>query len=368
MIASLHIYRPDRDVLRVSQIVESSRSEGPGVRFCLWLQGCELRCPGCCNPEMFDFNSPNASDMPVAALVDQLRQARGIEGITLLGGEPFHQAPAAAALAAAAQELGLGGVVFTGYEFELLSKSATLIPPRPGASRGEGGERGVRGKRGVCPSPLPSPRAAGRGDDGELGISPSPLPSPRAAGRGNGGELDVCPSPSPSPRAAGRGDNGEIGVSPSPLPSPRAAGRGDDGELGVCPSPLPSPRAAGRGNLSASPLLSPRCAGRRNLSASRQTLSAESATADLLAHTDLLISGPYVAAARSIERPWVGSDNQQVHLLSARYQGHPDLAARRAQSVHVQLLDGDLRVTGWPGAIGGVSIRRPVRPTDEGKS
>ena len=326
MISSLHIYRPDLDILRVSQIVESSRSEGPGVRFCLWSQGCELRCPGCCNPEMFDFNSPNASDMPVAALVDQLRQARGIEGITLLGGEPFHQAPAAGALAAAAQELGLGVVVFTGYEFELLSKSATLIPPRPGGSRGDGGERGVRGELGVSPSPLPSPRAAGRGDDGELGVSPSPLPSPRAAGRG------------------------------------------DDGKFGVSPSPLPSPRAAGRGHLSASPLLSPRCAGRRNLSASRQTLSAESAAADLLAHTDLLISGPYVAAARSIERPWVGSDNQQVHLLSARYQGHPDLAARRAQSVHVQLLDGDLRVTGWPGAIGGVSIRRPVRPTDEGKS
>ena len=216
MIFSLHIYRPDRDVLRVSQIVESSRSEGPGVRFCLWLQGCDLRCPGCCNPEMFNFNSPNAPDMPVAALVDQLRRTRGIEGITLLGGEPFHQAPAAGALAAAAQELGLGVLVFSGYDLDLLS--------------------------------------------------------------------------------------------------------------------------------------------------------AASAASTLLAHTDLLISGPYVAAARSIERPWVGSNNQQVHLLSARYQGHPDLAARRAQSVHVQLLDGELRVTGWPGAIGGVSIRRPVRPTDEGKS
>ena len=216
MTAHLHLYRPDRDVLRVSQIVESSRSEGPGVRFCLWLQGCELRCPGCCNPEMFDFDSPNASDIPVTALVDQLRQARSIEGITLLGGEPFHQAPAAGALAAAAQELGLGVVVFTGYELDVLSTA---------------------------------------------------------------------------------------------------------------------PDAA-----------------------------------DLLAHTDLLISGPYVAAARSIERPWVGSDNQQVHLLSARYQGHPDLAARRAQSVHVQLLDGELRVTGWPGAISGVAIRPTVRPSNEGKS
>src|SRR5512140_2752714 len=99
MNSSPHLYRPDPDTLRVSQIVESSRSEGPSTRFCIWVQGCEIRCPGCCNSEMFDFASPAASDVPVAALVEQIRQVRGIEGITLLGGEPFHQAPAAATLA-----------------------------------------------------------------------------------------------------------------------------------------------------------------------------------------------------------------------------------------------------------------------------
>ena len=42
-------------VLSVAQIVPFTEAEGPGVRFALWFQGCPLRCPGCCNPEMLPF-------------------------------------------------------------------------------------------------------------------------------------------------------------------------------------------------------------------------------------------------------------------------------------------------------------------------
>ena len=41
--------------LRVAQIVPFTEAEGPGRRFALWFQGCPLRCPGCCNPEMLPF-------------------------------------------------------------------------------------------------------------------------------------------------------------------------------------------------------------------------------------------------------------------------------------------------------------------------
>ena len=41
--------------LRIAQIVPSTEAEGPGRRFALWFQGCSLRCPGCCNPEMLPF-------------------------------------------------------------------------------------------------------------------------------------------------------------------------------------------------------------------------------------------------------------------------------------------------------------------------
>jgi anaerobic ribonucleoside-triphosphate reductase activating protein len=41
--------------LRVAQVVPCTEAEGPGRRFALWFQGCPLRCPGCCNPEMLPF-------------------------------------------------------------------------------------------------------------------------------------------------------------------------------------------------------------------------------------------------------------------------------------------------------------------------
>src|SRR5450432_977779 len=80
-------------ILSVAQIVPTTEAEGPGRRFALWFQGCPLRCPGCCNPEMLPF--AGGTPMPLADVVAQLRAANGIEGITLLGGEPFAHAAAA---------------------------------------------------------------------------------------------------------------------------------------------------------------------------------------------------------------------------------------------------------------------------------
>ena len=106
-------------MLSVAQIVPATDAEGPGRRFALWFQGCPLRCPGCCNPEMLPF--AEGTPTPVADIVTQMRMAReqhAIEGITLLGGEPFAHARGASALAMAAHALGLSVMVFTGYRLE----------------------------------------------------------------------------------------------------------------------------------------------------------------------------------------------------------------------------------------------------------
>jgi len=44
----------------------------------------------------------------------------GVEGLTLIGGEPFDQPSGAAKLARGAQELGLGVIAFSGYVYESL--------------------------------------------------------------------------------------------------------------------------------------------------------------------------------------------------------------------------------------------------------
>jgi anaerobic ribonucleoside-triphosphate reductase activating protein len=103
-------------LLRVAQIVPCTEAEGPGRRFALWFQGCPLRCPGCCNPEMLPFDGGQV--LPVEQVIARLHQAaraHALEGLTLLGGEPLAHAAGAAALARAAHDVGLTVMIFTGY-------------------------------------------------------------------------------------------------------------------------------------------------------------------------------------------------------------------------------------------------------------
>jgi anaerobic ribonucleoside-triphosphate reductase activating protein len=104
--------------LQIAQIVACTEAEGPGKRFALWFQGCPLRCPGCCNPEFLPFKG--GLTRPLDGVVTEVDRARlsGIEGITLLGGEPFAHAAGAAAIAKKARDLGLSVMVFSGYTLE----------------------------------------------------------------------------------------------------------------------------------------------------------------------------------------------------------------------------------------------------------
>jgi anaerobic ribonucleoside-triphosphate reductase activating protein len=105
--------------IQLAQTVACTEAEGPGQRFALWFQGCPLRCPGCCNPEMLPFEGGHR--VPLAALLAQIQTSladHAIEGITLLGGEPLAHAAAAGVLARRARDLGLSVMVFSGYMLE----------------------------------------------------------------------------------------------------------------------------------------------------------------------------------------------------------------------------------------------------------
>src|SRR5215468_4636164 len=104
----------DEIVMRVAQIVPATEAEGPGVRFALWFQGCPLRCPGCCNPEMLPFEG--GTPMTAAEVLRQVEQAvreHGVEGVSLLGGEPLAHAAGAAVVARGVRESGLSLMVYS---------------------------------------------------------------------------------------------------------------------------------------------------------------------------------------------------------------------------------------------------------------
>lgn len=102
-------------MLRVATISPDTEAEGPGRRWAIWVQGCTIRCAACCNPEMFDPRRGAATTIDALAAQLVTAKAAGVEGITILGGEPFEQAPPAARLARAARDLGLTVMVFSGY-------------------------------------------------------------------------------------------------------------------------------------------------------------------------------------------------------------------------------------------------------------
>jgi len=107
--------------LNVADRLARTEAEGPGRRYALWLQGCPLRCPGCCNPHM--IADVVVEWLSVDALAQEICSSPDIEGLTVIGGEPFAQAEALAELARRVRLNGLSVMVFSGYTFAQLSSS-----------------------------------------------------------------------------------------------------------------------------------------------------------------------------------------------------------------------------------------------------
>lgn len=89
------------------------------MRTAIWVQGCSIRCKGCINPHLFSARG-GESISPTVIVAEALKA--GVEGLTLLGGEPFDQAAACASLTRRAKEAGLGIICFTGYTRESLEQ------------------------------------------------------------------------------------------------------------------------------------------------------------------------------------------------------------------------------------------------------
>ncbi len=106
--------------LRVFNILKSTKVEGPGNRYCIWVQGCSRHCKGCQAAHTWPHDGGvllNVND-----IITDIKNQQEIEGVTFLGGEPFEQAEALGVLAKAVQGIGLSVVCFTGGYLEGLRK------------------------------------------------------------------------------------------------------------------------------------------------------------------------------------------------------------------------------------------------------
>ena len=64
-------------------------ADGDGVRVSLFVSGCRNHCKGCFQPETWDFNYGKPYTKETEDRIIELMKPEYIDGITLLGGDPF---------------------------------------------------------------------------------------------------------------------------------------------------------------------------------------------------------------------------------------------------------------------------------------
>ena len=64
-------------------------ANGPGVRVSLFVSGCTHHCPGCFQPETWNFDYGQPFIWKTQQQIVSLLRPNHIEGLTILGGEPL---------------------------------------------------------------------------------------------------------------------------------------------------------------------------------------------------------------------------------------------------------------------------------------
>ncbi len=108
-----------------STLQPDSIVDGEGIRTVIWTQGCAHACPGCHNPETWDFNGGFLTDTD--EVNKELDKLEGQDGITLSGGDPLFQPQASAEIAKHAHEIGLTVWCYTGFTYEDLLKRKPML-------------------------------------------------------------------------------------------------------------------------------------------------------------------------------------------------------------------------------------------------
>lgn len=105
---------------RLGHTVDHTEIYGPGIRSAIWLKGCTLACDGCWNKQYWP--AVGGELISVEELNARLNAIEGIEGITLLGGEPLQQAPEVLELIKLQKENNRTVMMYSGYELDELDE------------------------------------------------------------------------------------------------------------------------------------------------------------------------------------------------------------------------------------------------------
>lgn len=72
--------------IRILDIVRGTTVDGPGFRTSIYFAGCRHKCPGCHNPQSWDFDT--GQDMDIDEIMDIVREEDF--NVTFSGGDPLY--------------------------------------------------------------------------------------------------------------------------------------------------------------------------------------------------------------------------------------------------------------------------------------
>lgn len=117
--------------MNLLNVYKETITDGPGLRYSIYVSGCEHACPGCHNPRSWDANAgiPLTETM-VDDMIREINANPLLDGITLSGGDPFyHPEPLTALLRRLKTETGHNIWCYTGYTIEHILRTPRLLPP-----------------------------------------------------------------------------------------------------------------------------------------------------------------------------------------------------------------------------------------------
>lgn len=107
------------DTIKLAGIVEESFTDGSGIRFSIFTQGCKHHCKNCHNPETWSFDS--GTEVDIQKIYDSILENPMLDGVTFTGGDPMYQAKACTALAKMIKDnTSLNIWCYTGFRYEEL--------------------------------------------------------------------------------------------------------------------------------------------------------------------------------------------------------------------------------------------------------
>ena len=105
-------------MVRVLDIIEDTMVDGPGFRTSIYCAGCRHGCPGCHNPQSWDFDQ--GREMTTRQLM-AIITADPYANVTFSGGDPMYQAAGFAELAHAIHNETQKDIwCYTGFMYESL--------------------------------------------------------------------------------------------------------------------------------------------------------------------------------------------------------------------------------------------------------